>query len=332
MPRNELYPAIEPYASGHLQVSPPHSVYWEACGNPDGVPVLFLHGGPGAGFSAGHRRFFDPKFYRIILIDQRGAGRSTPYAEIKGNDTQSLIGDLEALRDFLDIDQWLLFGGSWGSSLALAYAQAHPAVCTGLILRGIFLCRQKEIDWFMTGMRQFFPEAWQGFMDHLSEAERTDPLAAYYRRLCDVDPAVHMPAAVAWSRYEASCSTLIPSPSTIDAMSGPDISLALSRLEAHYFVNGLFLREGQLLEEAHRLHGLPGVIVQGRYDVVCPPASAWDLAEAWPDAELVMVPDAGHSAAEDGTMRALVAATEAFKDRLANAKTPAASSRSAQTG
>lgn len=333
MSRHDLFPAIEPYGSGYLQVTPPHSVYWEECGNPDGFPVLFLHGGPGAGFSAGHRRFFDPRFYRIVLIDQRGAGKSRPNAEIAGNDTQSLIADLEVLRRFLAVDQWLLFGGSWGSSLALAYAQAHPAVCAGLILRGIFLCRQKEIDWFMSGMRQFFPEAWQSFMNHLSAAERADPLSAYYKRLCDPDPAVHMPAAVAWSRYEASCSTLIPSPATIEAMTGPETSLALSRLEAHYFVNKLFLREDQLLEEAHRLRGLPGIIVQGRYDVVCPPASAWDLAQAWPEAELKMVPDAGHSAAESGTMRALVAATESFKSRLpAPRSTPNSSSRTARIG
>jgi proline iminopeptidase len=316
MPRTELYPAIEPYESGHLQVARPHSIYWEECGNPDGVPVLFLHGGPGAGFSPGHRRFFDPAFYRIVLVDQRGAGRSVPYADIQGNDTQSLIADLETLRDFLEVDQWLLFGGSWGSSLALAYAEAHPASCAGLILRGIFLCRKQEVDWFMTGMRQFFPAAWDDFMAHLTTAERADPLNAYYRRLCDPDPAVHMPAAEAWSRYEASCSTLIPSRSTIEAMSSPETSLALSRLEAHYFVNNLFLREGQLLEEATRLRGLPGIIVQGRYDVVCPPSSAWELSKAWPEAELIIVPDAGHSAAEDGTMRELVAATEKFKDRL----------------
>ena len=332
MPRRELFPAIEPYESGHLQVTPPHSLYWEQCGNPDGFPVLFLHGGPGAGFSSGHRRFFDPRFYRIVLVDQRGAGRSLPYAEIEGNDTHSLVGDLEALRRFLEIDQWLLFGGSWGSSLALAYAEAHPAACAGLILRGIFLCRKKEVDWFMSGMRQFFPEAWSTFMAHLNEEERADPLNAYYRRLCDPDPTIHMPAAAAWSRYEASCSTLIPSRATIDAMSNPETSLSLSRLEAHYFVNNLFLRDGQLLEDAHRLHGLPGIIVQGRYDVVCPPASAWELAEAWPDAELSMIPDAGHSAAEDGTMQALVAATEAFKDRLPAPKSASKKSRTVQTG
>ncbi len=332
MPRSELYPAIEPYGSGHLEVTPPHSLYWEQCGNPDGFPVLFLHGGPGAGFSSGHRRFFDPRFYRIVLVDQRGAGKSLPYAEIDGNDTHSLVGDMEAMRRHLEIDQWLLFGGSWGSSLALAYAEAHPSVCAGLILRGIFLCRKQEVDWFMAGMRQFFPEAWDAFMGYLTEEERADPLAAYYRRLCDPDPAIHMPAAAAWSRYEASCSTLIPSPATIDAMSSPETSLSLSRLEAHYFVNNLFLREGQLLEDAHRLRGLPGIIVQGRYDVVCPPASAWELAEAWPDAELSMIADAGHSAAEDGTMRALVHATERFKDRLPSPKSVPKSPRTAQTG
>ncbi len=316
MPRKVLFPPSEPHASGHLQVDETHSLYWEECGNPDGFPVIFLHGGPGAGFSSGHRRFFDPRFYRIILVDQRGAGKSMPFAEIEGNDTDNLIADLEALRRHRNVDTWLIFGGSWGSSLGLAYAQAHTDRCAGLILRGIFLCRKSEVDWFMNGMRQFFPEAWDDFMNHLSAAEQVDALNAYYARLCDPDPAVHIPAAVNWSRYEARCSSLIPNDESIDAMTGPSTALALARMEAHFFVNRLFLGEGQLLENAHRLKDVPGVIVQGRYDVVCPPASAHALACAWPNAELIMVPDAGHSAAEEGIMAALVDATERFKSKL----------------
>jgi len=316
MPRTDLYPAIEPFAAGNLQVDATHNIYWEECGNPNGQPVLFLHGGPGAGFSPGHRRFFDPRFYRIVLADQRGAGRSKPYAEVKGNDTNSLISDLEALRIHRGIEQWTVFGGSWGSSLALAYAQMHPTRCSGLILRGVFLCRQAEIDWFMSGIRHFFPEAWADFMAHLSPDERETPLESYYNRLCNPDPKVHAPAASAWSRYEASCSTLIPSSDTIDVLSDPATSLALARLEAHYFINHLFLDEGELLQNAPRLRDIPGLIIQGRYDVVCPPVSAWELAAVWPNAELIMIPDAGHSAAESGTVRALVAATETFKDRL----------------
>ena len=317
MPRTDLYPAIEPFASGSLQVDPIHSIYWEECGNPVGCPVLFLHGGPGAGFSPGHRRFFDPRFYRIILVDQRGAGRSTPYAEIENNDTARLIEDLEALRQFRGIDRWVLFGGSWGSSLALAYAQAHPQRCLGLILRGVFLCRADEVEWFMSGIRRFFPDPWADFMAHLSPDERAAPLTSYYRRLCDPDPAVHRPAAAAWSRYEASCSTLIPHADSIEALSDPLTSLALARLEAHYFINNMFMEEGALLRNAVLLKDIPGLIVQGRYDVVCPPVSAWELAAAWPNADLIEIADAGHSAAEPGTARALVAATEGFKARLA---------------
>lgn len=319
MPRTDLYPAVDPFASGHLQVDSTHSIYWEECGNPEGCPVIFLHGGPGAGFSPGHRRFFDPRFYRIVLMDQRGAGNSKPYAELEGNDTPNLVRDLETLRTHRGIDSWLVFGGSWGSSLALAYAQSHPIRCLGLILRGVFLCRAREVDWFMSGIRHFFPEAWADFMAHLSPEERETPLLSYYAQLCDPDPVIHEPAAAAWSRYEASCSTLIPSDDTIDALSDPGTALALARLEAHYFVNNLFLEEGQLLQQADKLRDIPGIIVQGRYDVICPPVSAWELAAVWPNAELMMIPDAGHSAAETGTIRALVSATESFKKRLTGA-------------
>lgn len=309
----ELFPTIEPYETGWLRVDPLHTLYWEQCGKPDGVPMLFLHGGPGAGASAGHRRFFDPRHYRVVLLDQRGAGRSKPYAETRKNETGLLIDDLEALRRHLDIDSWVVFGGSWGSSLGLAYAEAFPERCRALILRGIFLCTDAEIDWFMTGMRRFFPEAWRAFADFLPEEERDDLLGGYYRRLLDEDPAVHQPAAEAWSRYEATCSTLLPNAETVDALSSPDSALALARLEAHYFAHHCFLETGQLLRSAGRLAGIPGVIVQGRYDVVCPPSSAYALAEAWPDAELSIVPDAGHSATEPGIARTLVAAAERCK-------------------
>ena len=322
MPRTDLYPAIEPFASGTLRVDPIHTIYWEECGNPEGCPVLFLHGGPGAGFSPGHRRFFDPRFYRIVLVDQRGAGRSTPFAEIEDNTTPHLIADLEAIRVQRGIERWALFGGSWGSSLALAYAQAHPARCLGLILRGVFLCRKDEVEWFMSGIRRFFPEAWADFMAHLPPEERDTPLSSYYRRLLDQNPDVHRPAAAAWSRYEASCSTLIPNIESIDILSDPGTSLALARLEAHYFINNMFMDEAALLRDAARLRDIPGLIIQGRYDVICPPVSAWELAAAWPNAELLTVPDAGHSAAETGTARALVAATELFKDRLSDHGAP----------
>lgn len=316
MPRSALYTAIEPYHTGRLAVSPLHTLYFEQCGNPEGIPILFLHGGPGAGYSSGHRRFFDPDFYRVILFDQRGCGRSTPFAEIKDNDTQSLVGDIEKLREALGIDRWMLFGGSWGSSLALAYATTHPERCMAIILRGIFLCRASEVDWFMNGIRNFFPDAWDRFTGHLPPDERGDALNAYYRRLCDPDPAVHRPAAIEWSTYEATCSTLRPSPDTVSALSDPSASLSLARLEAHYFVNRLFLEEGELLEKAGRLAGIPGEIIQGRYDVVCPPRSAYELAARWRDAALTFISDAGHSATEPGIARALIMATEKYKQHF----------------
>ncbi len=311
--RSDLYPEIEAYATGRLSVGPPHVLYWEQSGNPNGRPVLFLHGGPGAGATPGHRRFFDPDHYRIVIFDQRGAGRSTPLGELADNTTAHLIDDIEALRRTLDIDRWCVFGGSWGSSLALAYAQAHPERVTGLILRGIFLCRADEVDWFMHGMGRFFPEAATSFRNHLPPAERDAVLDNFYRRLIDPDPSVHMPAAAAWSRYEAECSTLMPSPDTVSALTEPSVALGLARIEAHYFAHDLFLEEGQLLNQAHRMDGIPGIVVQGRYDVVCPPASAFELCQAWPQGELIIVPDAGHSATEPSISSALVRATERFK-------------------
>jgi len=309
----DLFPPIEPFAKGRLQVDPLHSLYWEVSGNPRGQPVVFLHGGPGAGASADHRRFFDPAHYRIVIFDQRGAGRSDPLGEIRENTTPQLVADMETLRTHLAIERWQVFGGSWGSTLALTYAEAHPDRVTALVLRGIFLCRKQEIDWFLYGVRQVFPENWERFVQFIPEAERGDLLEAYHRRLMDPDPAGHLPAARAWSTYEGSCSTLLPSAETVAAFGADRMALGLSRMEAHYFRNNIFLRDNQLLEEVHRLKGIPAVIVQGRYDMVCPLVSAWDLKAAWPDADLIVIPDAGHSAMEPGTRRALVRATERFK-------------------
>lgn len=316
MARNRLFPEIEPFARGYLAVDPPHRLYWEECGNPQGVPALFLHGGPGAGATPSSRRFFDPQAYRIVVFDQRGAGRSTPPGAIESNTTRDLVADIETLRLHRGINRWLVFGGSWGALLALAYAQSHPRHCLGLILRGVFLGSRSEIDWFLTGMRRFFPEPWREFAQHLPTSERGDLLAGYYRRLTDADPAVHLPAARAWSRYEAACSTLIPADSALHPLDDPDVALGLARIESHYFVHDCFLHEGALLAGVARLHGIPGVIVQGRYDMVCPPQSAHALASAWPRARFEIVPDAGHSALEPGTVDALVAATERFKKVL----------------
>jgi proline iminopeptidase len=311
--RNDLYPPIEPFGSGMLEVDGRHRLYWEQSGNPSGVPVIFLHGGPGAGSTPAHRRFFDPQHYRIVIFDQRGAGRSQPHGDLTDNTTQHLIDDMERLRRQLRIDSWLVFGGSWGSTLALAYAEAHPARCRALILRGIFLCRKIEIDWFLYGLRHVFPEPWRAFQGFLPEAERGDLLDSYYRRLTHPDPAIHMPAARAWSTYEGACSTLMPSPETVSAFAEDRMALGLARIEAHFFRNNSFFDDDQLLRGARRLAGIPATIVQGRYDMVCPILSADELARAWPEATYVIVPDAGHSAMEPGIRAALVAAMERYK-------------------
>lgn len=311
--RKDLFPDIEPYESGMLPVGKPHQLYWEVSGNPTGVPVVFLHGGPGAGTTPAHRRFFDPAHYRIVLFDQRGAGRSVPHGELEDNTTPHLVADLERLRRHLGVEHWFVFGGSWGSTLALAYAESFPAQCRGLVLRGIFLCRQAEIAWFLYGMGRIFPEAWCDFVDPIPKSERGDLLRAYHRRLTDPDPGVHLPAARAWSVYEGACSTLLPSPETMATFRADATALGLARIEAHYFVNGVFLEDRSLLSVLDRIRHLPCTIVQGRYDVVCPPATADDLARAWPEAEYVVVPDAGHSAMEPGIRAALVAATERYK-------------------
>jgi len=309
-----LYPPIQPFASGRLRVDDIHSIYWERCGNPLGEPILFLHGGPGAGAAATHRRFFDPTHYHIILLDQRGAGRSTPLGETRNNGTDLLIADLETLRRGFDIERWIVFGGSWGSTLALAYAQAHPERCRGLILRGIFLMRRKEIDWFLNSMGLFYPEAARRFAEFPPEAERADLLKAFAERLDSPDPAVREAAGLTWAGYEAACSTLVPRPDLAPGTADSGAAVALARIEAHYFRTQMFEPEDKLLRNADRLRGIPAVIVQGRHDVVCPPVSAFELAAAWPDAELEVVDDAGHSAMETGIRDALVRASDRFRD------------------
>jgi proline iminopeptidase len=311
-----LFPPIEPYASGMLDLGEPHRMYYEQSGNPRGVPVVFLHGGPGAGSSAVHRQFFDPAFYRIVVLDQRGAGRSTPLGCLEDNTTPHLIADLERLRAHLGIDRWMVFGGSWGSTLALAYAEHHPERVRALVLRGIFLCRRSEIQWFLYGLKTIFPEAWRTFAGYIPESERGDLLSAYHERLVDPDPAVHMPAARSWSVYEGSCSTLLPNPALVADFATDRVALGLARIEAHYFRHDIFLPENFLIERADRLKKIPGAIVQGRYDIVCPTVSADDLHHAWPEAEYLVVPDAGHSAFEPGIRSRLVAATESFKSRV----------------
>jgi proline iminopeptidase len=316
MPRGDLFPEIGPFETGYLPLSDGHTMYWEQVGNPRGVPVLFLHGGPGAGAGAVHRRFFDPGFWRVVIFDQRGAGRSRPLGSLANNTTPHLVADIEALRRHLGVESFLLFGGSWGSTLALAYAQAHPRRVAGCVLRGIFLGRPQEVDWFMRGLAAIFPEAHAAFAGHLPQDERGDLLAGYLRRLTDPDPAIHLPAARAWSVYEGSCSTLLPSPDTVAGFAQDRTALGLARIEAHYFAHDLFLPAGGLLGHMGGIGDIPADIVQGRYDMVCPPVCAFDLAAAWPSARLTVVPDAGHSALEPGVRRALVAAVERFRERL----------------
>ena len=312
-PRHQLYPEIEPHASDHLDLDRMHKMYWEVSGNPDGVPVVFLHGGPGAGASPVHRRFFDPDHYRIIVFDQRGSGRSRPFAEVNGNTTQLLVQDMENLRKHLNVERWLVFGGSWGSSLALAYAIDYPDRVSGLVLRGIFLCRDLELAWFLEGMAAVFPEAWRDFIQFLPEEEQKDVLASYHQRLMSDDPSVHAPAARAWVRYEGSCSTLLPSPRGMSGFDSGRLALALARIEVHYFVNKMFLPDTYFFENLERIRRIPAILVQGRYDMVCPMVTADALARAWPEAQYHIISDAGHSAMEPAVRSALVAATEKFK-------------------
>ena len=313
MPRGDLFPEIGPFETGYLPLTDGHVMYWEQVGHPRGRPALFLHGGPGAGAGAVHRRFFDPQFWRVAIFDQRGAGRSRPLGSLAANTTAHLVADIEALRAHLGLERWLLFGGSWGSTLALAYAQAHPERVIGLVLRGVFLGRSPEVDWFLHGMARVFPDAHAAFVAHLPEDERGDILAGYLARLTHPDPLVHQPAARAWSVYEGSCSTLLPSPDTVASFAQDRTALGLARIEAHYFAHGLFLPPEGLLGHMHRIAHLPAEIVQGRYDMVRPATSAFELAAAWPQARLTVIPDAGHSALEPGVRRALVGAVERFR-------------------
>jgi len=313
-----LYPPLEPYETGMLLVGDGQRVYWETSGNPEGKPVVFLHGGPGAGTSPWQRRFFDPERYRIVLFDQRGCGRSTPHASepdasLQHNTTWHLVADIELLRRNLGIERWQVFGGSWGSALALAYAQTHPERVTQLVLRGIFTLRRHELEWFYEGgAAAVFPDLWEEFVGPIPVLERHRMIEAYHRRLTDPDPDVHGPAAVAWSTWEASTLTLRPDPALVATMAEPATATAFARIENHYFMHGGWFREGQLIADAGVLADIPGVIVQGRYDVCTPAMTAWDLHRAWPAAELVLVDDAGHSATEPGIQAALVAATDRF--------------------
>ncbi|MCW3473533.1 prolyl aminopeptidase [Limobrevibacterium gyesilva] len=313
MPRGDLFPEIGPFETGYLPLSGGHVMYWEQVGNPLGPPVLFLHGGPGAGAGTVHRRFFDPAHWRVVIFDQRGAGRSRPLGSLEANTTPDLVSDIEALRAHLGIERFLLFGGSWGSTLALAYAQAHPDRVSACVLRGVFLGRPREVDWFMHGLATMFPDAHAAFAGYLPEAERGDLLGNYLRRLTDPDPTVHMPAARAWSVYEGSCSTLLPSPDTVSSFAQDRTALGLARIEAHYFAHDLFLPPEGLLGRMDRIAHIPAEIVQGRYDMICPPCTAFELAAAWPAARMTVIPDAGHSALEPGVRRSLVAAVERFR-------------------
>lgn len=315
--RLTAYPAREPYNEGFLDTGDGHSLYYSECGNPAGAPVLIVHGGPGGGCNPAMRRFHDPRHYRIILFDQRGCGRSLPNAAIENNTTWHLVADMERLRHYLGIERWQLFGGSWGSTLSLAYAETHPARVSALVLRGIFLLRQSELAWFYQGgASALFPDAWEAFERVIPPEERGDMIGAYYKRLIDPDPKVHMPAAEAWSVWEGTTLSLIEDPVRVRSFANPAYALAFARIESHYFVNrGFFNADGALLREAHRLAGIPGVIVHGRYDVVTPVRNAWDLKKVWPSAELRIVPDAGHAMTEPGTIHELVRATLYFRDQ-----------------
>lgn len=312
-----LYPQIEPYDTGMLAVSDLHTLYYEQCGHPEGKPVVFLHGGPGAGCNETCRRFFDPEAYRIILFDQRGCGRSTPHAELAENTTWHLVDDMERLREHLGVERWQVFGGSWGSTLALAYAQAHPHRVSELVLRGIFMLRRQELEWFyQRGADAIYPDAWEHYVEAIPESERGDMMSAYYRRLTDADAGVRMAAAKAWSVWEAGGSFLWPNRDYIRTAGEDEFASAFARIECHYFVHGgFFEHDDQLLRNAGRLADIPAVIVQGRYDIVCPMRSAWDLHRAWPQADLRIIQGAGHSAYETGIQHELIEATDCFRDR-----------------
>jgi proline iminopeptidase len=311
-----FFPEIAPFSKMRLKVDSLHEIYVEECGNPNGQAVLFLHGGPGAGLSEKHRRLFDPKHFRIVLFDQRGAGQSTPHAELKDNTTSALISDIEMIREKLKIQKWMVFGGSWGSTLALAYSETHPDKCTHLILRGIFLCRPEEINWFyQEGASFIFPDFWKDYLAQIPLEERNNMVSAYYKRLTSADSKIRLAAAKAWSGWEGSTLHLYPDIESKTDFEEDMKALSVARIECHYFMNGAFFRNpNQLIEDAHRIEHIPTVIIHGRYDVVCPVKNAFDLHAVLPKAELKIIPDAGHAVDEPGILKALIDATEKFKN------------------
>ncbi len=314
--RRTLYAPIEPNRTGMLDVGDGHRMYYEECGNPHGKPVVFLHGGPGGGCNANMRRFFNPDIYRVVLFDQRGSGRSTPHASLDDNTTWHLVNDIEVLRAALQIDHWQVFGGSWGSTLALAYAEKHPQRVSELVLRGIFLVQQSELDWtYRFGTSELFPDLWQDFIKPIPKRERKDLIQAYYKRVTSDDAQQRLEAAKAWSLWEGSTISLLPDRALADSFTVDSIALAMARIETHYFVNKGFLKEGQLLRDIGKVRNIPAVIVHGRYDVLCPASTAWALSKAWPEAVLRFTPDAGHSAFEPGNVHELVMATDTFATR-----------------
>ena len=314
---NMLYPPIKTNYVYDLEVGGGHTLYVEESGNVDGIPVLFVHGGPGSGCEPYHRCFYDPEIYRIILFDQRGSGKSVPHASLNNNTTQLLVSDMENIREHLHVEKWVLFGGSWGSTLSLVYAQTHPDRVLGLILRGLFLCREQEIHWFyQQGASRLFPDYWEDFLKPIAVDERQDLLHAYYQRLTADNELVRMQAAKAWSLWEGRCSTLQQSSSVVDHFADPHTALSLARIECHYFVNNSFLSENQILNNANKLKDIPGYIIHGRYDVVCPLENAWELSKLWPKAELDIISSAGHSASEPGVVKALVRATQEMSELL----------------
>ena len=316
--RRSLYPPIEPYACGMLDVGDGHSIYWERCGTPGAKPAVFLHGGPGSGCSAAQRQQFDPAFYDLLLFDQRGCGRSVPFAGLEANSTWHLVADMERLREMAGHERWLVFGGSWGSTISLAYAQTHPERVTELVLRGIFLASQKEFDWLYTyGASELYPEAWQAFIGHIPADERGELLEAYHRRLTSDDPATRVAAAKAWSMWEAVTVTLLPDPQVEEDFTDDDHAVAVARIENHYFRHDCWLEPGQLLRDAGRLARIPGIIVQGRHDCCTPPSAAWALKQAWPEVELQIVPDGGHLFTEPGITDGLVRASDRFAGKVA---------------
>lgn len=312
-----FYPEIKPHQRHEIAVEPPHLLYVDESGNPEGIPVLFVHGGPGAGCGRYDRRFFDPELYRIVLFDQRGCGRSRPHAELEGNTTQKLVEDMEIIREHLGIDRWVLFGGSWGSTLSLVYAETYPERVLGMILRGIFLCRPQDFHWFyQDGASHVFPDYWQDFIQPIPVNEQHNMMEAYYRQLTSDNEIMQMAAAKAWSLWEGRCATLRPNPEVVESFCEPHRALSLARIEAHYFMNNAFLEENQIIKNADKLEGIPGVIVHGRYDMVCPLDNTFALHKVWPDAELQIIREAGHASREVGIVDALIRATDAMARKL----------------